>query len=60
MNKIIQYLKDSKTELKKVLWPTKKETFNYTVAIVGISLIVALFIGLIDFAFTLALQATIK
>lgn len=56
MNKIIAYLKASIEEMKKVTWPTKKETYNYTLLVVFISLGVALFLGLLDIVFTKGLE----
>ncbi|HHY18447.1 MAG TPA: preprotein translocase subunit SecE [Firmicutes bacterium] len=47
-----KFFRDIKTELRKVVWPNKKELVNYTVVVIVISLIVALFIGLIDLAFS--------
>jgi len=49
MNKITQYFKDSKLELKKVIWPTQKQTTNITALVIGFSVVLALFLGLIDF-----------
>jgi preprotein translocase subunit SecE len=51
MHKIIQFLKDAKTELQKVNWPTKKQTINYTATVIGISIAVALFLGALDYLF---------
>ena len=42
--------------MKKVTWPTKKETYNYTILVLGISLAVAAFLGALDFIFSLGLQ----
>jgi preprotein translocase subunit SecE len=56
MNKIITYLKASIEEMKKVTWPTKKETYNYTLLVIFISIGVALFLGLLDIIFTKALE----
>ena len=56
MNKITQYLKASIEEMKKVAWPTKKETYNYTVLVISISLSVALFLGLLDIIFNFGLK----
>jgi len=47
-NKLIQYLKDSKVELKKVVWPTKKQVLNHTLLVIGFSLSAAIFLGAID------------
>jgi preprotein translocase subunit SecE len=48
INKIIQYFKDSKQELKKVVWPSRKEAFNLTLLVILISLGVAFLLGAID------------
>ena len=36
------YFKDMKAELKKVIWPTAKQTANNTVAVVVFTLAIAL------------------
>jgi preprotein translocase subunit SecE len=41
LHKITNYFSQSYRELKKVTWPTKKETVNLTI-IVGISIIIAM------------------
>ena len=51
MSKISNYLKESVAEMKKVTWPTKKQTYHYTLLVIGISLAVALFLGALDFIF---------
>ncbi len=56
MNKIINYLKESTEEMKKVTWPTKKETYNYTWLVIGISIGVAIFLGILDFIFNQGFQ----
>ncbi len=37
------------SELRKVSWPTKEETIKLTAIVVIISLIISLYIGIIDF-----------
>lgn len=59
-NKIIKYVKESRQELKKVVWPTKNETIKYTMLVIGISLAVAVFFGIIDFFFTLGLEKILE
>ncbi|MBU1131607.1 preprotein translocase subunit SecE [Patescibacteria group bacterium] len=56
MNKLIQYVKDSRAELKKVVWPSKKETQNHTLMVIGISLAVAAFLGIIDYGLNLVIE----
>lgn len=55
LNKIITFLKESRLEMKKVNWPTKQETLNYTLIILGVVVGVALFLGAIDFLFNMFL-----
>ena len=44
------------SELKKVTWPTKAETIRLTIVVVVISLIIGLYIGIIDFLLAKALE----
>lgn len=59
MGKINNYIKESIIELKKVTWPTKKETYRYTFMVIGLSLSVAIFLGALDFVFNLGLETLI-
>jgi len=54
--KIANYVKDSVIELKKVIWPSKKETIKHTLLVVIISLGMAAFLGIIDFILNKVLQ----
>jgi preprotein translocase subunit SecE len=45
------FFKDFKLELKKVTWPTGKELFNSTTAVLSIVLIVALIVFVLDLGF---------
>ena len=45
------FFKDFKAELKKVIWPTPKQLFNNTVAVLSIVLITAIIVFVLDFAF---------
>lgn len=56
MTKIIQFLKEAKTELMKVNWPTKEKTKNYTLAVIGVSIAVAIFLGGLDYVFETLLK----
>ena len=60
MNQLTEYLKASIEEMKKVTWPTKKETYNYTLMVIGISVAIALFLGGLDYIFTAALTMIIN
>ncbi len=46
--KVITFLKEVKTETKRVNWPTREETIRYTLIVVGVSLAVAAYLGGLD------------
>lgn len=48
----IQFLREVKSELTKVVWPTRRETLKITFAVIGLSVGVALFLGLVDYGLT--------
>jgi len=56
LNRLSEFLKEVRLETKKVNWPSRKETVKYTLIVVGVSLIVAVFLGGIDFIFSLLLN----
>ena len=57
--KIITYFKESKKELKKVVWPNKQELIRHTLIVIGISLATSLFLGVFDFAFSKILEKVV-
>jgi len=48
MNKIVQFFKDSYGELKKVVWPSKDSVIASTKVVLVSTVIVALFLGVVD------------
>lgn len=44
-------------ELKRVTWPTRQETFKFTMVVIVISLIIGAYIGIIDTLLAQALRA---
>lgn len=55
----VKFLKEVKTELKKVTWPSQKEVVKMTGIVLGVSLTVGLFISLLDLIFTKLVQTII-
>lgn len=55
-NRITQYIKDTRGELHHVAWPTREQTIVYTIIIAGVSVFIALYLGLFDFIFTTSLS----
>jgi preprotein translocase SecE subunit len=49
---IKQYISDTKSEMKHVSWPTRKQTIVYTTLVIVVSLVVALYVSGLDTVFT--------
>ena len=49
IQKVTQFLKEAKVELKKVVWPTPKQTLASTAVVIIIVFIVSIYLGIIDF-----------
>ena len=47
--RIGKWLKDMKSELKKVQWPTRKQTVNNTLIVIACVIVVGIFIWIFDF-----------
>ena len=55
-----KYVEDSRAELRKVTWPTVKDTRKATLAVVGFSAIMAVVLGLIDLGLSALVQSILS
>jgi preprotein translocase subunit SecE len=46
------YIKETKTEMSHVTWPKRRQVILYTVAVIIVSILVAVFLGLLDTVFS--------
>jgi len=53
---ITDYFKEVRAEMRHVSWPTRRLTVVYTAVVVGVSLGVAIYLGLLDYIFGLGIQ----
>ena len=56
INKIITFLGEVRLELKKVNWPSNDQILRYTLIVIVVSVAVAIFLGGLDFVFTILLN----
>ena len=49
--KIKGFFREVKTEMKKINWPTRQESIRYALIVVGASIVMAIFLGGLDFIF---------
>jgi len=54
--KLKTFLKEVFLEIKKINWLSRREILKYTAIVVGISLVVASFLGGLDYLFTTILR----
>ncbi len=54
------FLKEVRTELTKVIWPTRQEALKLTAVVIGLSTFVGLYIGKLDILFVKLTELVIK
>ncbi len=50
-NSFINYIKDSKKELHKVSWPSRRQTIKYGIVVIAMSVVLSAFLGAVDYIF---------
>jgi preprotein translocase subunit SecE len=53
---IQSYIRETQAELRHVTWPTKSQAIAYTVIVILISAVIAAYLGLFDYIFSVALE----
>jgi preprotein translocase subunit SecE len=56
MNRIKQFFLDARQEIRHVNWPTRQEAMRLTGIVIGISLVLAAFLGAFDYVFAAAIR----
>lgn len=60
MAKVVQFFKESKAELKKVVWPTKEDVLSSIKVVIVSTVVVAVILGLFDLGFTQLFRLLMK
>jgi preprotein translocase subunit SecE len=60
ISKIVQYFKETKTELKHVIWPSRRQTFYYTLIVIVLSVLTGYYLGVFDYIFSKGLGKIIS
>ena len=56
IQRLVDYLKSARLEIKNVNWPTRRETVSFTILVIAISAFVAAYLGALDFIFIRAIR----
>ncbi len=46
-----QFFREVRVEMSKVAWPTQGQLITYTLVVIGISIALSVFLGVLDFGF---------
>ena len=60
IDKGLQFLREVKVELKKVTWPSRKQTMGSTVVVLVIVTIISLFLGVVDAGLSGLVRAVLR
>jgi preprotein translocase subunit SecE len=56
----IQFLREVKVELKKVTWPSRKQTVGSTVVVIVLVLVISLFLGVVDIGLSSLIRVVLQ
>jgi preprotein translocase subunit SecE len=59
-NAFARYLRQTRGELRKVTWPTREESQRLTAIVLGVTAVMAIFLGTLDFIFSQSFQAMVR
>lgn len=60
IDKSVQFLREVKIELKKVVWPSRKQTIGSTVVVLILVMIISLFLGVVDIGLSSIIRVVLK
>lgn len=60
IDQLLQFLREVRLELKKVSWPTREQTVASTVMVLMVSIVVAIFLGVVDLGLARFVAALIR
>ena len=60
LQKSLQFLREVKVELKKVTWPSRKQTLGSTLVVIILVIIISLFLGVVDIGLSGIIRAILQ
>jgi preprotein translocase subunit SecE len=58
--KTAQFLREVKVELKKVTWPSRKQTIGSTAVVIALVMLISLFLGVVDFGISSLIRIVLQ
>ena len=60
MSKFVQFVRESKAELKRVDWPSKEDVLSSVKVVIVSTVVIAVLLGVLDLAFTRVFRMLMK
>jgi preprotein translocase subunit SecE len=60
IRRLIEFFQESWQELKKVHWPSRKETYAATLVVIIVVVLISVYLALVDLGLTKAIQAIVN
>jgi preprotein translocase subunit SecE len=60
LGKSLQFLREVKVELKKVTWPSRKQTIGSTVVVIVLVMLISLFLGVVDMGLSNLIRVALR
>ncbi|HSF58686.1 MAG TPA: preprotein translocase subunit SecE [Candidatus Binatia bacterium] len=60
IRRLTEFFQEAWQELKKVHWPSRKETYAATLVVIIVVVLVSVYLALIDLGLTKAIQAIVE
>ena len=59
-NRIVRYFKDTRGELRKVTWPTRRQATNLSLIVLAVTVVMAIFLGAVDLLFATIIRLIVS
>ncbi len=60
VDQIVQFLREVKVELKKVIWPSRKQATGSTLVVIVLVLLVSIFLSVVDIGLSSLIKAVLR
>lgn len=51
LGRAVKFIKEARIELRKVIWPNRKQLITYTGVVIATVAVISIFVGIVDFLF---------
>jgi preprotein translocase subunit SecE len=58
--KAVQFLRDVRSEVRKVTFPSRKETVASTIVVITVVFVISIYLGIIDFGLSVVLSSILR